>query len=88
VLQQIDGNVLNPIIVGDSTGVSEFWVMFSLLLFGNIFGVGGMIIAVPLFAVIYDIIKRLVHRGLRKHDCADILRRYNEDYNGAPPEES
>ena len=87
-LQQLDGNIIGPKILGNHTGVSSFWVLFSILLFGGLWGVAGMIVAVPLFAVIYDIIKRLVHRGLRKHDCADILRRYNEDYNGAPPEES
>lgn len=87
-LQQLDGNVIGPKILGNHTGVSSFWVLFSILLFGGLWGVAGMIVAVPLFAVIYDIIKRLVHRGLRKNDCADILRRYNEDYNGVPPEES
>lgn len=68
VLQQIDGNVLNPIIVGDSTGVSEFWVTFSLLLFGNIFGVVGMIIAVPLFAVISYLVKLFINRRLEKKE--------------------
>ena len=87
-LQQLDGNVIGPKILGNHTGVSSFWVLFSILLFGGLWGVAGMIVAVPLFAVIYDIIKRLVHRGLRKNDCADILRRYNEDYKGVPPEES
>ena len=87
-LQQLDGNIIGPKILGNHTGVSSFWVLFSILLFGGLWGVAGMIVAVPLFAVIYDIIKRLVHRGLRRNDCADILRRYNEDYNGVPPEES
>ena len=87
-LQQLDGNVIGPKILGNHTGVSSFWVLFSILLFGGLWGLVGMIVAVPLFAVIYDIIKRLVHRGLAKNDCIDILRRYNEDYNGIAPEES
>ena len=87
-LQQLDGNVIGPKILGNHTGISSFWVLFSILLFGGLWGLVGMIVAVPLFAVIYDIIKRLVRRGLKKNGCAGILRQYNEDYNGVPPEES
>ena len=87
-LQQLDGNVIGPKILGDHTGVSSFWVLFSILLFGGLWGLVGMIVAVPLFAVIYDIIKRLVHRGLKKNNCDDVLRQYEEDYNGMVPEET
>ena len=83
-LQQLDGNVIGPKILGDHTGVSSFWVLFSILLFGGLWGLVGMIVAVPLFAVLYDLIKRLVRRGLVKHGCADILQQYNDDYH--PPE--
>lgn len=68
ILQQIDGNVIGPKILGNTTGVSSFWVLFSILLFGGLWGVFGMIIGVPLFAVIYDIARRLVYRGLRHHN--------------------
>ena len=54
LLQQFDGNILGPKILGNSTGLSSFWVLFSILLFGGLFGFVGMIIAVPVFAVIYD----------------------------------
>ena len=67
VLQQLDGNVIGPKILGNTTGVSSFWVLFAILLFGGMWGVVGMVIGVPLFAVIYDIIRKLVYRGLRKH---------------------
>ena len=80
-LQQLDGNVIGPKILGNHTGVSSFWVLFSIVLFGGLWGVAGMIIAVPLFAVLYDLAKRLVRLGLRKHDCADLLKKYNEDYH-------
>ena len=88
-LQQLDGNVIGPKILGDHTGVSSFWVLFSILLFGGLWGLVGMIEAVPLFAVLYDLIKRLVRRGLVKHDCVDILQEYNETYHSEekPPEE-
>ena len=79
-LQQLDGNVIGPKILGNHTGVSSFWVLFSILLFGGLWGLVGMIVAVPLFAVIYDLIKRLVFRGLIKNDCMDILQEYHEEF--------
>lgn len=72
-LQQLDGNVIGPKILGEHTGVSSFWVLFSILLFGGLWGIVGMVIAVPLFAVIYDIIRKLVMRGLRKNGCTEFL---------------
>ena len=67
VLQIIDGNLIGPHILGQTTGVSSFWVLFSIMLFGGLWGLIGMIIGVPLFAVIYDIVKKLVYKGLEKH---------------------
>ena len=84
-LQQLDGNVIGPKILGEHTGVSSFWVLFSIVLFGGLWGVVGMIIAVPLFAVLYDLVKRLVRVGLLKYNCADLLRKYEEDYHGQEP---
>ena len=80
-LQQLDGNIIGPKILGNHTGVSSFWVLFSILLFGGLWGLVGMIVAVPLFAVLYDLLKRLVKRGLSKNGCADVLDQYNEDYH-------
>lgn len=56
LLQQFDGNILGPKILGDSTGLSSFWVLFSILLFGGLMGFVGMIIGVPTFAVIYRLV--------------------------------
>lgn len=75
-LQQLDGNIIGPKILGDATGVSSFWVLFSILLFGGMWGLVGMIVAVPLFAVLYDIIRRLVFRGLRNKGCNAELEEY------------
>jgi len=77
VLQQIDGNIIGPMILGDSIGLSAFWVVFSILLFGGIFGILGMFIGVPTFGVIYTLIKeaaveRLNEKGLSV-DTADYL---------------
>ena len=76
VLQQFDGNILGPKILGDSTGLPSFWVLFSILLFGGLFGFVGMIIAVPLFAVIYRLTATYVSSALRKKD----LSARTEDY--------
>lgn len=65
-LQQFDGNVLGPKILGDTTGLSSFWVLFSIILFGGMFGFVGMIIAVPLFAVIYSLISSYISHRLTK----------------------
>lgn len=67
VLQQFDGNILGPKILGDSTGLASFWVLFSIILFGGLFGFAGMVLGVPVFAMLYSIANRLVRRGLRKH---------------------
>ncbi len=65
VLQQLDGNVIGPKILGDSTGLSSFWVIFSITVFGGMFGLAGMILGVPTFAVIYALVKYKVNRKLK-----------------------
>ena len=80
VLQQLDGNIIGPAILGDRTGVSSFWVLFSIILFGSLWGIVGMIIAVPLFAVIYDVIKKFVRRGLARKDQIELWQQYKADY--------
>lgn len=66
VLQQFDGNILGPKILGSTTGLTGFWVMFAILFFGKIFGFMGMLLGVPVFAVIYFVIKNLSAKGLKK----------------------
>lgn len=72
ILQQFDGNVLGPRILGNVTGLSSFWVLFSILLFGGLFGFVGMIIGVPVFAVIYGIIRKLVNNGVVWHEMKEM----------------
>ena len=79
-LQQLDGNVIGPAILGDRTGVSSFWVLFSIILFGGLWGVAGMVVAVPLFAVIYDLLKKYVRRGLARKEQIEIWEQYKADY--------
>lgn len=66
VIQQFDGNILGPKILGDSTGLSGFWVIFAITIFGGLFGVLGMVVGVPIFAVFYAGVRALVNRFLRK----------------------
>lgn len=68
IIQQIDGNIIGPKILGDSLGISAFWILFSLLVTGKIFGFIGLVIGVPVFAIIYSIIKDIVESRLRKKD--------------------
>ena len=78
LLQQFDGNVLGPKILGDSTGLTGFWVIFSITLFGGIFGVSGMVVGVPVFAVIYAAIKSLVHTSLEKKNMSLKTKEYTK----------
>lgn len=78
VLQQFDGNFLGPKILGGSTGLSSFWVLFSILLFGGLMGFVGMIIGVPTFAVIYDLIKKYSNWMLHKKKLATETAAYEE----------
>ncbi len=89
ILQQLDGNVIGPKILGNSTGLSSFWVLFSILLFGGLWGIVGMIVGVPLFAVIYDIVRRLTHAGLKRHGRGEMIGAYNDSFHpdSAPKEE-
>ncbi|MGN0553484.1 MAG: AI-2E family transporter [Oscillospiraceae bacterium] len=61
ILQQFDGNILGPKILGDSTGLSPFWVMFAIFVGGGLFGFAGMILGVPIFAVIYSLVRDIVN---------------------------
>ncbi len=80
VLQQLDGNIIGPKILGNTTGLSSFWVLFAILLFGGLWGFVGMIVGVPLFAVIYDVIKKLVIHGLKRHEELELLSAYHDRF--------
>ena len=87
VLQQADGNIIGPKILGNTTGLSSFWVLFAILLFGGLWGFAGMIVGVPLFAVIYDVIKKLVIHGLRRNEELDMLNTYHDQF-GDPADDA
>ena len=66
ILQQLDGNIIGPKILGDSTGLSAFWVIFDVTFFGGLFGFVGMLIGVPTFAVIYALVRNFAEFKLGK----------------------
>lgn len=88
ILQQLDGNVIGPKILGDSTGLSSFWVMFAILVGGGLFGFAGMIVGIPIFAVLYAYFCRGVNRKLEKKGFSVDIRDYKIDrYRSKPKKE-
>ena len=68
LIQQFDGNILGPKLIGNKTGIKSFWVLFSILLFGGLFGFIGMIFGVPVFAIIYSVIVSLIDKRLELNE--------------------
>ena len=85
-LQQLDGNIIGPKILGDRTGLSSFWVLFAIVLFGGLWGLVGMVVCVPVFAVLYDTVKKLVRRGLSRKGAIELWEQYKADYPDDEPE--
>lgn len=80
ILQQFDGNILGPTILGQSTGIGSIWVLFSILIFGDLFGFVGMIIGVPTFAVIYYLISKYVFKKLKEREMDVVVEDYRSRY--------
>lgn len=76
VLQQVDGNILLPRIVGDSTGLSEFWVFLAIFLGGVIGGLPAMVVSVPVMAVVYTLVKEQVEQRLRSKQMPVVTEEY------------
>ena len=66
LIQQLDGNVIGPKILGNSTGLSAFWVLFAILVAGGLFGFAGMLFGVPVFAIIYYLLSEWIRGKLKK----------------------
>ena len=94
VLQQLDGNVIGPKILGDTTGVSSLGVLFSILIGGGLFGLAGMLLSVPVYAIIYYFLKVHAERRLEKRGLptdinyyADVRRVEETEKAPQPPAE-
>ena len=89
ILQQLDGNILTPKILGDSTGLASLWVIISVLVGGGLFGPIGMLLGCPAFALLYALIRLGVNKGLEKRKLPVPTDVYREE--GVPkgePEET
>ena len=81
ILQQVDGNVIGPKILGSSVGINGFWVMFSIILGAGLFGFWGMLLGVPVFVLIYTVINNNIDRKLRRSDLPVTTEEFMEiDY--------
>ena len=81
LLQQFDGNILGPKILGDRLGISGIWILFSILFFGSLWGIVGMLIGVPVFAMLYDLFCRIVCRLLKIRGQQSRIEAYREKYS-------
>jgi len=84
ILQQVDGNIIAPKIIGSNTGLSSFWVLFAILLFGGLFGFFGMIIGSPVFAVIYHATGKVLRRCAIKRGEQEFVKDYDEAFPKNP----
>lgn len=80
ILQQVDGNIIGPHILGDKMGVSGFWVLFSILFFGSLWGLPGMLVGVPVFAVIYDLLRKFIFLGLNRRNKQKMIDDYHQRF--------
>ena len=81
ILQQVDGNLIGPKILGSSVGINGFWVMFSIILGAGLFSFWGMLLGVPVFVLIYTLINNSVDRKLRRSDLPVTTEEFMEiDY--------
>lgn len=101
VIQQLDGNVIGPKILGQTTGISAFWVLFSILVGGGLFGFAGMILGVPVFAVLYSLLNEFVAYRLEGKNlssntndylperCRKVssVKKYNNSQNADVPQD-
>lgn len=78
ILQQIDGNIIGPKILGESTGITPFWVVTSILVFGGLWGFPGMLLGVPVTAVLQYIVSNLLVHALKKKGLAPDTESYVE----------
>ena len=79
ILQQFDGNILGPKILGDSTGLPGFWVLVSLIICGGLFGFAGMVLAVPMFALLYSFTRSWVENKLKIKKLPVTTEYYKQD---------
>ncbi len=76
ILQQLDGNVIGPLVLGDHVGLSAFWIMLAITVGGTLFGFAGMLLSVPAFALFYAIMRTVIDKRLRERGLSDETEHY------------
>ena len=76
ILQQVDGNIIGPKILGDTTGLSAFWILTSISIAGGLFGFFGMLLGVPVFAVIYYILQQIIIYRMKSKELSSNTEEY------------
>ena len=76
ILQQVDGNIIGPKILGDTTGLSAFWILTSISIAGGLFGFFGMLLGVPVFAVIYYILQQIIIYRMKSKELSSNTQEY------------
>ncbi len=88
IVQQIDGNIIVPKILGETTGLSSLWVLFSITVMGGVWGLFGMFISVPIFAILYMLVKLFVENHLRNKELpTDTVDYYADNEMRAFPDD-
>lgn len=78
ILQQIDGNIIGPKILGDKMGISTFWIMFAIVVFGGLFNFVGMLIGVPVFTILYTLANSFIEQRLKEKNMPQDKRYYGK----------
>ncbi len=87
VLQQIEGNLIYPHVVGESVGLPSIWVLAAVTIGGNLMGIVGMLVFIPLLSVIYTIFREFVYLRLRKQNIKQVTKTEIEEYTKEEDEE-
>ena len=80
VLQQIEGNLIYPHVVGESVGLPSIWVLAAVTIGGNLMGIVGMLIFIPLLSVVYTIFRKVVYQRLKKRHIKQVTATDIEEY--------
>lgn len=86
IIQFIDGNIIEPHIVGGNIKLSPFSVIFAVTLFGGLWGIPGLILGVPIYAVLYDVLKKILRSRIKQKEDEAMLQEFKDEYDPKEPQ--